>query len=211
MKFILANIGRLRHILPIIGLASLTVSPVLFMTEPLESQEVPSEIRAVVAKMNSLTSFRATVQIGQGNGLASGQLSYQGGKVHLQMSDGRVVAGNGRSMVVYSPASRTAGKQPMAGGGGGLGWILSGYEWRVGSGNASGQAINSNATNQEVRIVWGRDYILRRLSVKRKDSDSWFTIALSNVRPVGGFPAGLFSYSPPAGSRTVENPLNERN
>ena len=175
------------------------------------AQEAPSEVRAVVARMAGLTSFRATISMGSGSATLSGELSYQSGRVHLRLGDGRVIAGNGRSLVVYNPGSHTAGKQPMGGASGGLGWLLSGFEYRVSGTQAIGRAIDSSQSIQEVRVVWGNNSTLRRLSIRRADSESWYTIALSNVRPVAGFPAGLFSYSPPAGSRTVENPLNNRN
>ncbi|MCB1172590.1 MAG: outer membrane lipoprotein carrier protein LolA [Leptospiraceae bacterium] len=171
----------------------------------------PPQVVAVVNKMASLRVFRATVSFGTGGGMTSGVLSYQNGKTHFKLSDGRVVAGNGRNMVVYSPATGTAGKQSMVGGGGGLGWLLSGFEWRVGGNAATGKAVDPGAKVQEVQIVWGANNILRSLKVKRAGSEAPFRITLSNVRTAGGFPASLFSYKPPSGSRTVENPLDQRN
>ena len=160
--------------------------------------------------MSSLGSFRATVTIGSGGGGTRGVLSYSGGKFHFKLSDGRVIASNGRTVIVYNPASRVAGKQPV-GGGGGLGWLLDGFEYRVAGNQATGRAINASSRIAEVKVVWSDDYTLRKVSIRNRDEDSWFSISLSNVRPVAGFPAGLFSYKPPAGSRTVENPLNEIN
>ncbi|MCR9141350.1 MAG: hypothetical protein NXI24_03800 [bacterium] len=176
----------------------------------LSAQQAPAEIRSVVSKMSSLGSFRATVTIGSGSGGTSGTLSYSGGKVHLKLSDGRVIASNGRVVIVYNPASRVAGKQPV-GGGGGIGWLLNGFEYRVAGNRATGRAIDGNSRISEVKVQWGDGYVLRKLSMKNRDSDSWFVISLRNVRSVAGFPAALFSYKPPAGSRTVENPLNEIN
>ena len=189
-----------------------SVLTVLFLSAgPIAAQGAPSEVRSVVSRMSSLGSFRATIGMGSGGSLASGVLSYQRGKVHLKFSDGRGIAGNGRVMVVYNPATGVAGKQPMATGGGGLGWLLSGFENRVSGSQAAGRATDPNARIQEVKLAWGQGFTLRRLSIKNKDSESWFTITLSNVRPVASFPAALFSYKPPAGARTVENPLDQRN
>ena len=171
----------------------------------------PPQVRAVVAKMASLRVFRANVRFGTGGGMTSGVLSFQHGKTHFKLGDGRVMAGNGRYLTVYSPATGVAGKQTMGLGGGGLGWVLSGFDYRVAGNQAVGKATNPDAKVQEVRIRWGAGNMLRQLSVKHKGSDSWFTIAISNVRTVGGFPASLFSYKPPAGSRTVENPMDQRN
>lgn len=175
------------------------------------SAGAPPKVRAVVGKMASLRVFRANVRFGSGGGMTSGVLSFQHGKSHFKLSDGRVMAGNGRFLTVYNPATGTAGKQTMSLGGGGLGWVLSGFEYRVAGNQAHGKATNPDAKVQEVRIQWGAGSVLRQLSVKHKGSDAWFTIALSNVRTVGGFPASLFSYKPPAGSRTVENPMDQRN
>ncbi len=192
------------------GLAALFLFGFLTPQAPLEAQQVPAEIRSVVSKMSSLGSFRATVTLGSGSGGTRGVLSYSGGKVHLKLSDGRVIASNGRSVVVYNPASRVAGKQPV-GGGGGIGWLLSGFEYRVAGNQATGRSTDPGSRLSEVKVVWGDGYILRKLSMRSRENDSWFTISLSNVRSVAGFPAALFSYKPPAGSRTVENPLNEIN
>lgn len=177
---------------------------------PLSAQQAPSEIRSVVSKMSSLGSFRATVTLGSGSGGTRGVLSYSGGKVHLKLSDGRVIASNGRTVIVYNPASRVAGKQPV-GGGGGIGWLLTGFEYRVLGNQATGRALSDSSRLSEVKVAWGDGFILRKLSMRNRENDSWFTISLSNVRVVAGFPAALFSYKPPAGSRTVENPLNEIN
>jgi outer membrane lipoprotein-sorting protein len=174
------------------------------------SAQAPPEIRSVVSKMSSMGSFRASVTLGSGGAGAQGVLSYSGGKVHLKLGDGRVIASNGRTVIVYNPGSRVAGKQPV-GGGGGLGWLLEGFEYRVTGNQATGRALNPGARIAEVKVAWGDGFVLRRLSMRNADSDSWFTITLSNIRPVAGFPAALFSFKPPAGSRTVENPLNEIN
>lgn len=171
----------------------------------------PAEVRKVVSRMAGLRVFRATVRFGSGGAMTSGILSFQHGKTHFKMSDGRVIAGNGRNLVIFSPSSGTAGKQSMVTGGGGLGWILSGFEYTIAGNRAIGKATNPDANVQEVQIVWGNGYMLRKLGVKNKGSTKWFTIALSNVRQVGGFPSSLFSFRPPSGSRTVENPLDQRN
>ena len=117
---------------------------ILLVSAPVQAQ-APAEIRSVVSKMSSLGSFRATVTIGSGGGGTRGVLSYSGGKVHLKLSDGRVIASNGRTVIVYNPGSRVAGKQPV-GGGGGLGWLLEGFEYRVSGSQATGRAINPSCT-----------------------------------------------------------------
>ncbi|MBI3394216.1 MAG: hypothetical protein HY042_00090, partial [Spirochaetia bacterium] len=107
-------------------LAAVFVSFLFVGVAPLAADGADS-VAKVVGRMNSLGSFRASISITTGDGFARGVLSFQGGKFHLAMSDGRILASNGRDIVVFNPGSGTAGKQSV-GGGGGLGWILKGYK-----------------------------------------------------------------------------------
>lgn len=177
---------------------------------PLLGQE-ENAVAKVVARMNSLGGFRADISMSSEGGVVRGALSYQGGKVHLQLSDGRVIASSGRHLLVYSPATRVAGKQDMGPGGGGLGWLLNGFDTKVRGTSAELVATDPNRSVQKVQLQWGADYILRRLVVKSKNREQPLIIQLSNLRPVKSFSAGVFSWKPPAGSRTVENPRNQRN
>ena len=171
-----------------------------------------SVVNQVVSRWNSLGSFKANISISSGNSQGlSGTLSYQKGKIHISLSGGRVIASTGRELVVFNPSTGVAGKQELVPSGGGLGWLLS-PAYKV---NASGNSAHlvSEGPEQhfsEVRLNWGDDFILRQLSMKSKDRD-WLIIKISNIRMVESFPSNLFSYKAPAGSRTVENPLNQRN
>lgn len=178
------------------------------ITGPLHSDPV---IQQVVNNFNSLDSFRANITFDRGGSTSSGVLSYSHGKVNLKMSDGRVVAADGQKLVIYSPATSTAGKQDINPGTGGLGWILHGFNSKVNGNSALLKATNPSARIQEVRLRWSSDKMLRSLSIKSRNSDSWYTISLTGIRQVSGFPASMFSYRAPAGGRTVENPLNISN
>lgn len=164
-------------------------------------------VSMVVAKMNSLRSFRANISINN----TRGTLSFSHGKSHISMSDGRVISSTGRELVVYDPSTGVAGKQPMSPGGGGLGWLLE-FKVKRQSGN-SAVLVSENPASKynEVHITWGEGYMLKQLKISSKANPDYLTIVLSDVRVVDGFPASLFSFRPPAGSRTVENFLNERN
>ena len=166
----------------------------------------------VVGVMNSLGSFRANVSIGTaGGGLISGKLAYSRGRVNFRLGDGRVIASNGRMITVFSPASNVAGRQDMGGRGGGLGWILSGFEAKIAGNNAHLTATDPSRSVQEVRMSWTPAYTLRSISIRRGQSQNWLTIRFGNIQKVANIGVSQFSWHPPAGSRTVENPLNQRN
>jgi outer membrane lipoprotein-sorting protein len=178
---------------------------VCLLSAPLFAEDAVSH---VVARMNSLRSFRANISI---NNLR-GTLSFSNGKSHISLSDGRIISSTGRELMVYDPSTGVAGKQPMVPGGGGLGWLLTGYKVKRQSGT-SAVLVSDNPSSkyQEVQIVWGESYTLKQLKISSKTNPDFLTIVLSDIRVVDSFPASLFSYRPPAGSRTVENFLNERN
>ncbi len=177
---------------------------------PLFAEPNP-DVQAVVSRMRSLSGFKASISISTSGGALRGNLSYSNGRVHLSLSDGRVIASTGRELVVYNPSTTVAGKQLMAPGGGGLGWLLTGFKTKVVGNSAYLEAENPAANIQEVRLKWGAEHTLEQLSIRHKSSGDWTTITLSNLRRVDAFPVSLFSYDPPAGSRTVENPLNQSN
>lgn len=164
-------------------------------------------LQKVVGVMNSST-FRASVNIKSGGSSFNGTLSYSGGKMNFRLGDGRVIASNGRKIFAFDPSTRTMGRQD-AGGGGGLGWILS-YTARI-DGDRAVLTPNSPAHNyEEVRLSWDEGYFLRSISMKGKGGDV-ITIKINSVSRVASFPVSIFSYKAPPGSRTVDNPLNQRN
>ncbi len=182
---------------------------VFFLSASLLPAQSQGDLERVVAVLNSMSGFRANISFGNTASQSRGVLSYQGGRFHLKFSDGRVIASNGREVVVYNPGSGVAGKQPIVPGKGGIGWIL-GYQVTGGSGNsATLKPGNAGSGYQEVRVTWGEGHVLRRLSVRSKNQDDFFTITLSDIRKVDSFPAQLFSYRPPPGSRTVDSPLDQ--
>lgn len=170
-----------------------------------------ANVENVVARMQALQSFRADIQIDVGDNFSSGVLSYQGGKLHLALNDGRVIASNGRELQIYMPSTQVVGKQELTPGSGGLGWLLRGYTSEVSTGKARLKAEKTDAYIQEVRLKWNKSYHLQQISMLRRNNDKWLTISLSNIREMTNFPAHLFSWHAPAGSRTVENPLNQSN
>lgn len=165
-------------------------------------------LQKVVGVMNGST-FRASVNVRSGGTSFSGTLSYSAGKMNFRLGDGRIVASNGRKIFAFDPSSRTMGRQDGGGGGGGLGWILS-YNARI-EGNRAVLTPNSpGQAYEEVRLNWDDGYFLRSISMKGKGGDV-ITIKFNSVTKVSSLPVGVFSFKPPPGSRTVDNPLNQRN
>ncbi|HMZ36774.1 MAG TPA: hypothetical protein PLD60_09030, partial [Leptospiraceae bacterium] len=155
---------------------------------PLFAEPNP-DVQAVVSRMRSLGGFKASISISSGGGGAlRGNLSYSNGKVHLALSDGRVIAATGRELVVYNPSSSVAGKQLMVPGGGGLGWLLTGFKTKVSGNTALLESENPSSNIQEVRLKWGAEHTLEQLSIRHKSSGDWTTITLSNLRKVDAFP-----------------------
>ncbi len=191
------------------------IALLLLAVTAIAGQEVSPEVASVLQKLNSMRSFKATVSIEQpAGGTARGELSYQHGKIHIKLNDGRVIASNGRQLIVFSPDTGVGGKQdldPEATIVGGPGWLTHGFTTQVVGNSAHLKAINENAFIEEVKLSWVKEFQLTTLSIKNKNADGWLKISLSNIRNVESFPPGLFSYKPPPGTRTVENPLNQSN
>ncbi len=179
-----------------------------FASSPARS-EGEDAVRTVVSRMQSLNSFRATLTISSPQGNLRGVLSFQNGKLNLQLGDGRVIASNGRQLFVFS--GTVLGRQDMVPGGGGLGWILSGFKIRVTGRTAYLTPENPASRFHDVRLTWDENFYLKQLSIRRGEETEPMTIALADIRKVENFPASLFSYKSPPGSRTVENPLNQSN
>jgi len=207
-----SGVHYLKRAIPVLGLGA--VLSLAFFLAPFEPQAQESEpaVRRVVAKMRSLSSFQAkvTINTSEGGGL-SGTLHYQNGKTHFKLRDGRVIASDGHFLTVYSPSSSVAGKQEMYSSGGGLGWLLSGFESKVIGHSARLKALKPDRSVQEVRLIWHPDFTLSKISFRRKKSEGWTTIIFNSITPIKNISPTMFSWRPPAGSRTVENPLNQKN
>ncbi len=173
-----------------------------------------AQVKKVVAKLDSLSSFRVNLRInGDGVGASSigGVLSYDKGKSHFKLDDSRVVATNGIYMITFNPSHGVAAKQLVDAPTGGVGWLLSGYNYElISAREAMGTAQTEAMTIQKVRVLWSEDYFLQSLHLQAKTKETWSSFYLSNLRLVTSFSPSLFSFRPPTGSRTVENVLNKR-
>lgn len=184
--------------------AAFVVLAALTLTAPVAA----NPLQKVVGTMNAST-FRASVNVRSGGSSFSGTLSYSGGKMNFRTGDGRVVASNGRKIFAFDPSSRTMGRQDAGAGGGGLGWILS-YNARIEGNRAILTPTSAGQAYEEVRLTWDEGYFLKSISMKGKAGDV-ITIKFNSVSRMASLPVGVFSFKPPPGSRTVDNPLNQRN
>jgi outer membrane lipoprotein carrier protein len=180
---------------------------VFFLTFPILSQSPQETLDTLISTMNSVDSIRANLSI---NGTINGSLSYKRPfNIHLKLSDGRIVAANGRHLWIYSPTSAIAGKQDLKGSSAGLGGILSGYESVTGSGKTL-RLFSEKRYYEEIIVSLNSNNTLKSLRMKPKGSNDYTEITLSGVQTNIGLTSGLFNFHPPANAQIVENPLNQK-
>ncbi len=129
----------------------------------------------------------------------------------MKLTNGGVVAADGVNMIFYDPATGVAGKQPLGEeSSSGLTWLLSGFAYQVTTNEAVGRALDAGRKIVAVRLAWDSNFQLQQFGFRLRNSTNWFDIKIYDLRPLTGISPTLFSYKPPAGSRTVENPLSRR-
>lgn len=170
------------------------------------AQDGKEKLNAVIAKLNSLDTFRATVTI---NGGLTGVLSYKNPyQLHVRLNDGRIISANGKVLWFYSPDSSLSGKQDLKGASGGLGGLLSGYENVTVSGKTFRLTSTTKKINEIILIVSDND-IPRVIKMKRDDEEVT-EISFSGIATNIGLGTSLFNFQPPTNSQIVENPLNQK-
>jgi len=153
----------------------------------------------------SASTFKANLTIEQNGSSITGKIYYQKGNVHFQLNDGRIVATNTRYIIVYDPETKVLGKQEKSSGGD-LSWILK-YPYKI-VGNKAIIEPENEKPYKKIIISWNADNfptLIQFLSDEKSISYRFNGITMLN-----NLPSSLFSYKPPAGSRSVENPLNEK-
>lgn len=168
------------------------------------ANEALSQLKSKVGGLYS--SFTASFTYSNSGGATkSGKIYYQyPNKLHIRMSDGGVVATNGRSLWIYNPASGLCAKQDVGGGSGGLLGRLGSYE-----GRATGNRFvfrNPEAHFTEIAVSAAKGMVS---SVTMRTAEGAATqYQFSGVRVGAGVKASLFNYKPPTSARVIENPLN---
>jgi len=172
----------------------------------LQAEDGNARLSAVIGKLNSLESFRATITI---NGSMTGVLSYKNPyQLHVRFNDGRILSSNGKVLWFYNPDSSIAGKQDLKGVSGGIGGLLSGYESVTVSGKTFRLISPSKRYTEIILVVSDND--LPRV-IKMKKSDEEITeVTFSGIATNIGLGTGLFNFQPPTSSQIVENPLNQK-
>jgi outer membrane lipoprotein carrier protein len=170
------------------------------------AQDGRDKLNAVISKLNSLDTFRATVTI---NGGLTGVLSYKNPyQLHVRLNDGRIISANGKILWFYSPDSSLSGKQDLKGATGGLGGMLSGYETVTVSGKTFRLTSTSKKISEIILIVSDND--LPRVIKMKRDDEEVTEISFSGIATNIGLGTSLFNFQPPTNSQIVENPLNQK-
>jgi hypothetical protein len=161
-------------------------------------------LETVINKFSSST-FRANLTIEQNGSSIIGKIYYQQGNVHFQLNDGRIVASNTRYIIVYDPETKVLGKQEKSSGGD-LSWVLK-YPYKIVGNKAIIEPENENPY-KKIIISWNSDNF--PILIQFLSDEKSITYRFSGITYLNNLPSSLFSYKPPAGSRSVENPLNEK-
>jgi len=170
------------------------------------AQDGKEKLNAVISKLNSLDTFRATVTI---NGGLTGVLSYKNPyQLHVRWNDGRIISANGKILWFYSPDSSLSGKQDLKGASGGLGGLLGGYENVTVSGKTFRLTSPTKKISEIILIVSDND--LPRVIKMKRDDEEVTEISFSGIATNIGLGTSLFNFQPPTNSQIVENPLNQK-
>ncbi|MCS7206164.1 MAG: hypothetical protein NZ853_10750 [Leptospiraceae bacterium] len=152
------------------------------------------------------STFKAHLAIELNQQTIKGEIYYQKGNIHFRLNDGRVIAGNVKSILVFDPSTKVAGRQDREEGGG-LSWILK-YPYNI-QGNKAIIEPPSKKPYEKIIITWNHNLFPTNIQFINKDKT--LTYRFSQIVLLNNISSSMFSYKPPAGSRTVDNPLNLRN
>jgi len=135
----------------------------------------------------------------------TGQLYYESpGKLHVKLSDNKVIATNGKFLWVYNPETMTCAKQTVGEPGGGIQRLLK-EEYLVESTEDKVSYVYPHGAIKEMVIEHSNGDLKNiRLNVL----DNWITMSFSNIQIGAGIKGTLFNYRPPTDAQVVENPLN---
>jgi outer membrane lipoprotein carrier protein len=177
-----------------------------FLPVGIFAQDGKDKLNAIISKLNSLDTFRATVTI---NGGLTGVLSYKNPyQLHVRLNDGRIISANGKVLWFYSPDSSLSGRQDLKGVSGGLGGLLSGYENVTLAGKTFRLTSTTKKISEIILIVSDND--LPRVIKMKRDDDDITEISFSGIATNIGLGTSLFNFQPPTSSQIVENPLNQK-
>lgn len=166
-------------------------------------QRLEADVLESVINKFQTSTFKANFVVELNNSQQKGVLYYQKGQIHIRLSDGNVLASNYKQIIVYDSDTKVAGKQDKIPGGG-LSWILN-YPRKIEGNKAIIEPTNK--IYEKIIIHWNSDLFPISI-VFIKNSDSKIVYKFSNIVYLNNISLQYFSYKPPAGSRSVDNPLN---
>lgn len=159
-------------------------------------------LESVINKFES-SNFHANFILQKEDMILNGKIYYQNGNIHIKLNDGRIIASNYKNILVYDPTTKVLGKQDKTSGGG-LSWVLK-FPYHI-EGNKAIIEPPDGKPYSKITIIWNNDLFPTQILFQKEKSS--FSFKFSNIAYVNNLPSNYFSYKPPAGSRTVENPLN---
>jgi len=180
----------------------------------LEVDDVEGKIKGLFTSFTANFSYSSTVgdKNGESVDLYTGKIYYQyPNKLNIQISDGRVIATNGKYLWVYNPDTKICGRQAVKEENiGGLFYFLhGGYSVQEDNGRYIFQRPGSALG--EVTLKVDGD-ILKSVQFKIKDNvnkiDTVINASFSNVVTDTNIKASLFNYKPDPDAQLIENPLN---
>ena len=153
------------------------------------------------------TSFSANFSYSSGEGLVyTGKIYYEyPGKLHLKLSDGRIIATNGTYLWLFNPETMKCARQKVTMDNGNFLGMLS-AENLVSSTDTNFVFEKPGGKIREVIINTQGNMIK---NARLKINENYVSVSFSNVETDIGIKASLFNYKPPTDAQLVENPLNQ--
>jgi len=175
----------------------------IFYAQPRQAADV-ADLQGQIKGLFS--SFTANFSYSTSSGeLYSGKIYYQyPDKLHVRLSDGRIIATNGRFLWTYNSASRICAKQTVLGSAGGLfGFLQGDYTVHADNGRYTFKWRGETRSEISIKVDGG---ILKSVQFKSKNDVT--NASFSNVVTDTSMKASLFSYKPDPDAQLIENPLN---
>ncbi len=160
------------------------------------------ELHTAIKKFQYST-FYANFNLEWDNQTITGKIYYQNTNIHIKLNDGRIIASNLKNIIVYDPQTKVSGKQDKISGGG-LEWVLK-YPYEL-EGNKAIILPDNENPYKKIIIIWNQDFF--PTTIQFISEKITITYRFSNIVFLNNISSNYFSYKPPAGSRSVENPLN---
>lgn len=149
-------------------------------------------------------SFKAAVQLVYDDGqVVSGVMSYTyPNKMHLQQSNGSVIATNGTQLWLYSKQTDVCIRQDIDEGYGGITGYLGGFN---GTKTEAGYQFERESGYYRKIMIKANDGMLQIIRLETQEKS--IQLKFSNIQEVKSFKASLFNFKPSPNTQLLENPL----